>query len=278
MSFFGKLKSSIYDPDFYQGVKKIGLGSSVGYFFLFILILTLVNTLVLFYDLTVRVPKEIENAIIETIDSYPPELEVSVTQGKVSTNAQEPFFVPFPNGESQINQESLNNILVIDTQTPYSAAQFDQYKTMFWLTQDTLFYRDDNRFEQRSIDLTEAPNLTINKDFINGWVDKINPWFKFIGPTLLVISFIGMFIGFSFSLIYFLFLAVLIFFLSSIFKWGLNYSASYKTAVFSSTLSFILDLVLFNTGFYTGFFGFPFLFTLTSLCVATVNFQNHKIE
>lgn len=276
MNFFRKFKSSVYDPDFYQKIEKMGLGSVIGYFFLFVLFLTTINTLLLSYDLVIRVPEEIKRVVRETVNSYPATLEVNISHGKVSTNAQEPFFVPFPKSDADINRESLNNALVLDTKTPYSAAQFEQYKTMFWLTQDSLFYRDNNRFEQRSIDLSEVKDFTVNKDFVNGWVEKINPWFRFIGLGLVVISFVGMFIGFSFSLVYFLFLAVLIFFLSSIFKWGLNYSASYKTAIFASTLSFIVDLILFNTGFYTGFFGFPFLFTLTSLCVTTVNLQNFE--
>lgn len=276
MGFFGKLKSSVYDPGFYEGIKKMSLGSVIGYFFLFVLLLTTVNTLLLSYDLVVRAPEEVRKTISEGLDSYPADLEVSIDDGKVSTSRQEPFFVPFPRGREEINNESLNNILVIDTKTPYSASQFDQYKTLVWLTSDSLFYRDDNRFDQRSIDLSEVKDFTINKDFINGWVDKINPWFRFVGPALLMLTFVGMFIGFSFSLVYFFFPAVLIFFLSSIFKWGLSYSAAYKTAVFSSSLSFIVDLILFNTGYYTGFFGFPFLFTLISLCVATVNLQNFE--
>lgn len=273
MRFFRTIKSSVYDPEFYKNLSKKGLGSSIGYFFLIAIFLTIINSLVLARDLLVTAPQELRKAITEAVNSYPSDLVVEINDGKVSTNAPEPFFVPFPDGETESTGQNINNLLVIDTKTAYSAAQFEQYKTLIWVTQDTVFYQDNNEFSQRSIDLSKVGHFKVDRDSVNSWVETINPYLRFVGPMLLAIVGVGMFIGFSFNLVYFLFLAVLIFFLSSIFKWGLKYGDSYKTAIYSSTLAFFVDLVIFNTGFYTGFFGFPFLFTLISLCVTTINFQ-----
>lgn len=273
MRFFDTLRSAIYNPDFYSKIKKTGLGQTLGYFFLLALTLTLINSLVLSYELGIKVPEEIKKFISQTVNSYPQDLQISISSGQVATNAEEPVFIPFPQLGTEQKIDSLNNLLVIDTKTPYSATQFDQYKTLFWLTKDSLFYQS-REYDQRSVNLTDVKDFKIDRSFIENIVEKINPWLKLIGPILIVAVFIGLFIGFSFNLVYFLVLAVLIFFLGSIFKWGLNYSASYKIAVFSSTLSFLVDLVLFNTGIYTGFYGFPFLFTLISLCIATINLQN----
>jgi hypothetical protein len=277
MGFFSTIKSAIYNPDFYSKIKTYSLGKTLGYFFLLAFFLTLINTVILSYELAVKVPQEIKNFLTQAVNSYPQDLEVSISNGQVSTNTEEPVFLPLPQNDSEKGLDSLNNILVIDTKTPYSATQFEQYKTLFWLTKDSLFYQS-REYDQRSIDLTDIENFTVNQSFIESIVEKINPWLKLIGPALIIIVFFGLFIGFSLNLIYFLFLGVLVFFLASIFKWGLNYSASYKAAVYSSTLSFFVDLALFNTGLYTGFYGFPFLFTLTSLCIATINFQSHDID
>lgn len=268
---FQKIKSSVYDPQFYSQIKHQKLTSTLKYFFLFILLLTATNTLILSYELGIRVPKEIKNFIDQSIISFPQDLEVNIDDGEVITNAAEPYFVPFPQSNSQYN--GLNNILVIDTKTSYSSTQFNQYKTLAWLTKDSLFYQN-REFDNRSLDLSKFDNIKINRQFVEDLVAKINPWLNLAGPILILAVFIGLLLAFSFNLTYFLFLALFIFFLSSIFKWGLNYSASYKTAIYSSTLAFLVDLVLFNTGAYTGFFGFPFLFTLTALCVATINLQN----
>lgn len=273
MGFFQTIKSSIFNPEFYAGIKNQSLARSLKYFFSIILILTAVNTLILSYELTIKVPGEVRNFISQSVNSFPPDLEVNIDEGQVTTNAAEPFFVPFPEGNSEVRGENLNNILVIDTKTPYSATQFNQYKTLLWLTRDSLFYQN-REFDQRSIDLSKVDNLKINRAFIENLVGKINPWLNWIGPFLILAVFVGLFLGFTFKLVYFLFLAILIYFISSIFKWGLNYSASYKTAIYASTLSLFVDLILFNTGIYTGFYGFPFLFTLTSLCIATINLQN----
>lgn len=274
MNFLQSLKSSVYDPKFYAGIKKQSLGQALKYFFFLILGLTILNTLILSYELGVKVPQEIRNFVSQMANSYPADLEVKIENGKVVTNAKQPFFIPFPQGEN-INNESLNNFLVIDTETPYSAPQFQQYKTLAWLTKDSLFYQN-NDYSQRSIDLSDVQNVTINRSFVQNILNQISPWFNAIGPVLILTVFIGLYIGFIFNLIYFLLLAVLIYFLASIFKWGLNYGASFRTAIYASTLAFLVDLVIFNTGLWTGFFGFPFMFTLIALCVATINLQNIK--
>lgn len=277
MSFLNTIKSSVYDPKFYSKIKHQKLASALKYFFLLILVLTLINVVALSYELGVRVPQEIKNFINQSVNSFPQDLEVNIDHGQVTTTAQEPFFVPFPKDIPEDIEETpeqdLNNILVIDTKTPYSATQFNQYKTLAWLTKDSLFYQNRD-FEQRSIDLTDVKDFKFNRLALEGWVSKFSPVLNMAGPILILLTFIGLFIGFTFNLVYLLFLAVLIFFLSAIFKWGLNYSASFKTAIYASTTAFILDLILFNTGIYTGFFGFPFLFTLTALCITTINLQN----
>lgn len=274
MDFFKTLKSSVYDPQFYRNISKRGLSSSIGYFLLVALLLTIVNGLLLANDLLVTAPRELAKGITDAVNAYPANLVVEINNGKVSTNAEEPLFVPFPEGGTEIDGKNINNFVVVDTKTAYSSAQFEQYKTLVWVTEDTIFYQDSNEFSQRSIDLSEVNNFKLDRETINYWVEVINPYLKFVGPTLLAVVVLGMFIGFSFNLVYFLFLAILIFFLSSIFKWGLKYGDSYKTAIHSSTLAFFIDLAIFNSGFYTGFFGFPLLFTLISLCVATINLQN----
>lgn len=276
MSFLRAFKSSVYDPAFYKKVQSKSLGWVLKYFFLLIFVLALLNTLFLSYELLVKIPFQAQKLLSELINSYPSELKINIDKGQVSTNAQQPYFVSLPkNTDEQINPESLNNILVIDTNTPFSSTQFNQYKTFFWLTKDSLFYQNRG-FDQRSLDLSEVDNLKIDRGVVQNIANKIQPLLNILGPILLIIFFIGLFIAFTFNLIYLLLLAVLIFLLSSIFKWGLNYMASYKIAILSSTLSYFVDLILFNTGIYTGFFGFPFLFTLTSLCIATINLQNFE--
>lgn len=274
MGFFQTIKSSIYSPEFYSKIKDKSLGSILKYFFLLILLLAILNTLILSYELTVKIPGEVKNFIVQTINAFPPDLVVEIDKGHVTTNAQEPFFIPFPSFEGDMGRQNLNNVLVIDTKTPFSSAQFNQYKTLFWLTKDSFFY-ENREFDTRSIDLSNVDNIKIDYNFVQDLTSKIYPWLNVIGPILIFAVLLGLFIGFSFKLIYFFILAVLIFFLSSIFKWGLNYYTSYKTVVYASTLGLFVDFILFNTGAYTGFYGFPLLFTLTSLCVATVNLQNY---
>jgi hypothetical protein len=175
MDFLQKIKSSIYNPAFYSKIKHQSLGSALKYFFLFILILTVINVLFLSYELGIKLPQEIRNYINQTVSSFPQDLEVNIDQGQVTTTAQEPFFVPIPQDLNEARSEDLNNLLVIDTKTPYSATQFNQYKTFAWLTKDSLFYQNRD-FDQRSLDLTEFDNFKINRSIVQEWVAKFSPW------------------------------------------------------------------------------------------------------
>ncbi len=273
MNFLQTIKSSVYNPQFYESLKKKSLGSTIKYFFLLILIVTLLNVLLLSYSLLVQIPQDLKVFINQAVTSYPSDLVVEINNGIVSTNAEEPFFVPFPATDQEAS-EGYNNLIVIDTKTPYSAAQFTQYKTVGWLTRDSFFYQSNNNNEQRSMALTEIGNFILNKDLVNEWVSKASPWLNAVGPLLMIFMFLVFFIGLTFKLLYFFILAALIFILSAVFKWELTYKTSYITAIYAATLGLFMDTAVIATSTYTGFTGFPFLFTLITLCVATVNLQN----
>ncbi|MBI2334657.1 DUF1189 family protein [Candidatus Daviesbacteria bacterium] len=269
MSFFKTIKNSVYSPAFYQQIPNKSFKSSLGYFLLLTLLLTIVSTLTFLGTLLKDVPAAAAQLLNSAVNCYPSELEVTVNRGQVTTNVAEPYFVPFCLGEP--NSADYNNLVVVDTKTPFSAGQFNQYQTLAWLTKDALVYKENN-LEVRVFDLSQIREFKLDKNMIISWGDKISPWLKFVGPVLAVLVIFGLYIFYSLKLIYLLFIALLIWLLAKIFKKVLTYGQSYKLGLYGVTLGFLVEILVGFTRQWTNFGGFPFMFTLITLGVVFINY------
>lgn len=266
MNFLRNILNSIYSSGFYSKVPQTSLKKALGYFFLLILLLTIVQAATVIKPIFYDTAKNIKQMVDEAVNQYPQELEIEVNKGQVATNVTEPYFIPFSEGSNRFK-----NLIVIDTKTPYSATQFNVYQSVIWVTKDSIFYKDHNSLQTRSLDVSQLGNFTLNKQLLNNLVAQFSPWIKFIGPILFVFTILGFFMLYSFRLIYLLLLALLIWLLSTIFKWSLNYSSSYKVGLYAMTLGFLVEILVGVTQIYTHFSGFPFMFTLITLASVTVN-------
>lgn len=212
-------------------------------------------------------PSQIQNLAVNLVDCFPKELEVNVTGGQLTSNQKEPYFIPTC---KNLGMENDQNLAVIDTKIPYSPEKFEEYKVGLWVTKDSIVYRENN-LETRTYSLKQVQNFKLNKEAVDSFYKSASPYFKFIGPALLVISFIGIYLAYAFRLLYLLILGALIWLLSKVFKYALSFGQSYKIGLYAVTLGLIAELVINLTGRYTGFYGFPFMFTLISLGVVTMN-------
>lgn len=276
MNFLEKVKASIYSPELYREIPKQNFGSALKYFLLLILlssIFSLVTSLDFFFN---KFPNAASSFISNTTNIYPKELEITIKDGQVTTNVEEPYFIPMPKGEVYRNTE---NLFVIDTKTPYSVGQFEKFKTAAWLTKDSIFFVDsENQPVAESIKTQSLAGIDfkLDQEVIKNAFDKTAPWVKFIGPLLFVFSFIGLYLLNLWNLAYILFLALLIWLLSKVFGWGLQYSGSYKVGIYAITAGILMDLLITYTKPWLGFNGFPFMFTLITLAVVTANLWKTK--
>lgn len=282
MHFIQTIKNSIYSPVFYSTLLKRSFKSSFGYFFLLILLLTVINTLLLIKPLIIDTPVQIQNLAANLVDCFPKELEVKVENGLLSSNQPEPYFIPQC---KNLGMEGDQNLAVIDTKTSYSPQKFDEHKAAIWVTKDSIVYKrslqelrsyERNDVETRSYSLAQVQNFKLNKQVIDSFYQTASPYFKFVGPALLIISFAGIYLAYTFRLVYLLILAALIWLLGKAFRYALTYGQSYKISLFAVTLGLIVELVVNLTARYTGFYGFPFMFTIISLGVVTVNLFTAK--
>ena len=265
MKFFKTIQDSIYSPKFYSAVLTKSFKSSLGYFLLLALVLTIINLIPLIKPFFVELPNAVDQRANQILDCYPKELEIKVSAGQVSLNKEEPYFITSCEGDKS------QKLVVIDTKTSYSTSQFDTYKVFAWVTKDSVIFKKSD-LETRTYSLSKVNDLKLNKDFLDSLKNKFYPYLKFLGPIFLFFTFLGIFLSFNFRLLHLLLLASLIWLLGKLFKKTVSYGQSYKLGLHAITLGLIVDLVANLTGRWTYFYGFPFMVSVLTLGVVVVNF------
>ncbi len=270
MGFFQRIKDSIYNPQFYQTVPTSSFGKALGYILLYTLILAFISTINTYpsiKDVQYNAPQWVNSAV----NYYPQELQVDIQNGQVTTNVQEPYFIPLP-GRSKEATDS-EKLLVIDTKTPFSSTQMHNYNTLAWLTKDSLFYMNDRKAKIEAFDLHEVSNLTINKNLIQEITSHLQPYYHYITPVLTIGAFLFFWSVYQGYLFYLLIVASLIWLLSRVCNWGLDYGGSYKVGMYALTLPLLINVVKDILSYWIKFPSIPFFFTLILLAVVYFNLR-----
>ncbi len=265
MNLLKTIGNSLYSPEFYAAVVKKSFKQSIIYFLLLILILSSIKVISLLNPLLFIVPNQLQGFATDIINCYPNDLEVNIANGQIYINAPEPYFI-----SDCKNPANSQKIAVIDTKTPVSNSQFDQYKAAAWVTKDSVIYKD-SKYETKTYSFAQIKNYKLNKTVLNSYKNTITPYFKFVGPVLLLISFIGIYLSYAFRLIQLLIIAALILVSGKIFKQNISFGQSYKIGLYAITLGLVVDLIVSLTSIWTGFYGFPFMVTILTLAVVLVN-------
>lgn len=262
MNFLKTIQSSIYSPKFYSTLITKPFKQSFRYFFLLILLLTVIRLITLISPLLIAAPVQLQGFAQEIIDCYPKDLEVKVTNGQISINGEEPYFISSCEGGAYL--------AVIDTETAFSSDKFDQYKVAAWITKTDVVYKK-SEVETRTYSLAQVKDFTLNQGLLNALYQQVSPYLKFVGPILLILSFVGLYLAYILRLIHLLLVASLIWLLSRIFKQTPGFRQSYKIGLYAITLGLIIDLVVSLTSRWTNFYGFPFMVSTLTLSVVIAN-------
>lgn len=262
MNFLKTIRNSIYSPEVYSTVLTKSFKSSLGYFLLLILFLTIIRITFLIKPLLLDAPVQLMEFLQEMVDCYPKDLEVKITNGQVSINAEEPYLISYCEGGAYL--------AVIDTKTPFSSEKYDLYKVAAWMTKDSIIYKQ-SEVETRTYSLAQVKDFKLNQQVLNSFYQKFSPYLKFVGPILLILSFLGIYLSYNLRLIQLFVVAALILVFGKIFKQNLGFWQSYKLGLYAITLGLIVDLVVSLTSRYTHFWGFPFMVSILTLVVVTVN-------
>lgn len=284
MSFLQSVGKSIYSPEFYKELFGRPFSFSLKYFYSLAAVLAIVLAAIFSFKIIPIAQSFFQSIGPEVLNYYPAELVITIKNGQASTNVKEPYFLKMPQGfipkegKYKYNLEEieprtdLENLLVIDTATPFTLEGFHNYKTAVLLMRDNVAYYSD-KGEIKIQSLKGVPDITINKSLVSGLVGKISSLLIFVGPLIAIGTFLIAMIVLSFELVYLLFGAFLIWGLMKIRKISGGYPKAYQIGIHAMTLPIFLNIIIF---LFVPDFRVPFFFTIAMLVGGLVNLRSDQ--
>lgn len=274
MWFFHSIRDSIYSPKFYKGIPKTGFGRALGYYFLLNLLLTIITVAFFIGPVTAGVKEVTAKIIPQVIEKYPADLQISIKNGQVSTNVEQPYMIALP--DEADDESSVENLLVIDTTAPFSDAQFDEYSTVAILTKDHIYYRDPEKGEIRGQELRNIDDFTLDRKTLMDFVKQATPFLNMLTPLIIFFAFLFMYFLSVVRLITLLFTALIVFLVMKATKPVLTYSAAYKTVLYAITAALLVETFLAITQPLHQIPPIPFMATTLTVVLVLINYKSGK--
>lgn len=268
------VQKSIYAPDYYQALLSQPISKSFRYFASLTLLIVVFLTIISSIPLVANANKFAREFPAKFFAYVPDELQITIVNGNVSSNVTEPYFLPIPpelKSAVGTKEESMTNIVVIDTVTPFSMDQFNAYKAALWLGHDQVAYRN-NSGSVKVQQLGKTANYVLNEQKLRDIESHMSPYYGFIGPIIVVVIFFALCIGFGFNFVYLLLGALFIMLLGFVMRLRLSYSIAYKIGLHAITLALLFDAMLAMSTIAT--IHIPYIGTAIMLTVVYLNLRH----
>lgn len=283
MRFFRTVKDSVYNPDFYENLPaRWSPSSSLKYFARLVFLISCILAIfpIIAGIVLLSNPDKIGSIRTQIVETFPQELVVNIKNGEVSTNVEEPYFIPQPAGIReellrQMNRKlpyEANNLLVINTRKPIELTDFQNYRTLAILGKNEVgFYSPDRgRIDVQSLKDFSLP-YALDRQSFGSLVDSGWNTLKTILVVLMILSPFLIFLAlFIFYLLYLIFGALVVWLAAKISNLRFTYGESYQSGLHLITLPLILSFLL------PFIFQLPFILTLTLFIMALINFKNTR--
>lgn len=247
--FFQDIKTAVTGENFVSTFSERGLGTAIWYHYRVALIVAVVFTLsaALFI-----VPALLKFSVADFVSEYYPDnLVVTIEDGAVSTNVDEPYAVPLDgkdpytvtdtNSRVPDTKKSPAHALVIDTRTIEPLTAMDTYDTYALLTKNQILVRDDG--EIRVFKLTDI-TFTISESEILSVALMLRPVvFVFIVIFTILFPFLiaaGSLVG---SLFVALLFALIVLLIGRVHDLALSYKKAYVLTLYLLTLPLMFTLL-----------------------------------
>ena len=208
---------------------------------------------------------------------YPDDLEIRMVNGTISTNAEEPLAIPFPESWRTQQERSAmpENLLVIDTTKSIALEDFAEKKTSFILGKNTLGAWDQQKGKADIYDLggkSGEGSLLLTKEKYAMFVSRVSSVLQKVflfGIFLLPVFFyVAYWIGY---LIYLIFGAAIVWLVAKQRGYALSYKNAYKAGIYLLPVPLVYDFFVMVLSDFPNV-RVPFLFTAFLVAMALRNF------
>ncbi len=274
MTLVETVKASIYSPEFYKELRDKRLGFSLKYFYSLVIPLALILTVVFAVQVVPKFFQFLRELRPTLSQIYPADLIIQIQDGRASVNQPEPYSIPLPEFlRSNIGREKgTENLLVIDTETPFSIQQMAEYKTLIWLSSDSVYFSQESS-GVRAESLSRFPDGTLDKALALSLADQATNLSRWVVPfmvlAILLFMFLGLVFGASVNLLYLFLGALLVWLVSVLRRDNLGYWASYRLSIHLMTLGILFEAFTLLVRLSQP----PFVFTALLLVMAWINLR-----
>lgn len=171
--------------EYYQDVVKAKLSFAVKYVIILGWVMATLVTVRLYVTTFRNSEGQLKRFVAEQTKLFPVELVISVRNGKLSTNVEEPYVISFEG----------KPFITIDTQV--STELFEKVGTPVLVTENNVMMARPNRsYEKRIYSLEKVDDFTLDRQRFNSLVtDKLGPFLIWLPKLLMVVIWLGAGVG-----------------------------------------------------------------------------------
>ncbi len=193
--FFSIVWKSATDFSYYKDIIQAPFSFSLKYLFILLFFINLVGGIIFSINIAVQLPKIpslIEKIKTAASEFYPDELVVTVNNGKIKTNVDEPYFIDFPKSLNIKNEKNITHFITIDTKA--AVDNFKKYQTIILITKNTIMYPDSNSgYKIQPLDEIKG-YFMFDKYAYNKIISKLFPYLNYLPIAIYVLIFISILI------------------------------------------------------------------------------------
>lgn len=238
--------------DYYREVLQTPMSFSIKYYIILALLVSLVTTGAASARLLPKLQPELNNLVSQVQNYYPDELVLTMTDGKLSINKDEPYVIPLPKSLTENQNDTQpddgttemlpENLVVLDSQGTID--NLETYNTLILINSANVLYRDQNG-KIEVYPLKDMPNGQFTKQNFNELVDKVKSFLVYLPALIISFMLVTLFIvNMTFRLVYLLLVALLLMFWGKSKMADYNYAKYYKIAIHTVTLPTIIATLL----------------------------------
>lgn len=243
--FFQVIWRSATDFSYYKDIYQAPFSFSVKYLFFLLLLLNLIGGIGFASNIATylpKVPQLIEKIKTTAKDFFPNDLVITLNNGKVHTNVDEPYFIDF-----KTNDKNYDHFITIDTKASVDAIK--QYKTVILVTKNALVFPDkQNSYRVQLLDDVKGYYM-IDKYTYNNILSKLFPYLNYLSISIYILIILSIvifpIIGASFNLLgkflYLLIMDLVLLLIAKILKNLINYRKIFQLSLHGLTIPVILS-------------------------------------
>lgn len=259
-NYFRSVWSYVSKPEAYIAVPARPLRTCISYLYRLCLCTSAVIAIPIIITLAVLIPSAHEGISTfrdDALSMYPESLVLTVKDGELSSNVEEPYVIEFPSRWKSIftnddpeEENAYDHLATIATKM--SVEDYHLTKSLILITKRSLVMADKDG-GLRVMPLSQfGPDITITHQMYAGILRSISPFLKYIVPLLSASLVLWAFLLPIFmagaaimqALIYLLLLTLILWITSAVMKKGYSYVELYKMGIYGYTVLALSSLVL----------------------------------